>query len=215
MAGKKESELDPRLVLDTEVETMDLPVVMLTDRHANKLLSTFREYDALWETTSAETGVEKPSLKVRIVNEEMSSLLLSPVFGDNDAPKVWSSKQSIFVQTKSRWGAFFQATPPATPATHANTKAKAPPQPQTVQQEWQMYLVDMKDHQTQQLLPPAQVKTPQGHKVTTPTATLMLTPGDLYRYHIKRTCPTDLLSVNPENMRDVRVHRKRTEVSWA
>lgn len=234
MAGKKEADLlatqqstaggDAQQVHGTE--SIDLPVVMLTDVHATQLMTTFRQYhnhnnqnhNAEQEDTAEDNheynsnNIYSKVLKVRIVIEDASSVLLSPVLlGPSPAaPMVWSTKQSIFVQTQARWGAFFQVKEVAAAATSGTQQQQQqqqqPPQPQ--QQDWQMYLVDLKDHQAHKLIPPTHFKTMNGHKVSTQTATLMMTPGHLYRHLIRRSCPSDLISVNPQNQRDVRLHRK-------
>eukprot|EP01033_Poteriospumella_lacustris_P001600 gene1600-1163_t len=144
------------------------------------------------------------SVKVRIVIEEQSSLLLSPLFGDRSFPKVWMSKQTIFAQASDRWGTFFQAKDiPATPAGKKGEPSEPP------RQDWQMFLVDLKDTRVQKLLPVLTLKTPQGHKLSTDATSLMVSMGQMYRHHIRRTCPADLITVNPRNRKDVRVHPRR------
>jgi hypothetical protein len=202
MAGKNEVEMMSGGVVDRS-EIMDLPVVMLRMDHTNQLLNTFLQVRAGIEAAAAESSDKSPSsvLKVRIVNEEASSLLFSPLLGDNNFPKVWSTPQSIFVQTKGRWGAYLQAK--ETP--NANQQKSQQPS----QHEWQLYLADLKDSQAHKLIPFVHLKTPKGHKIITSTETLLQRPGDIYRHFLKRSCQTNVISVNPKNKRDVRLHRSR------
>lgn len=202
MAGKKEAEFPSSLGTSDTMETMDMPVVMLSNVQSKQLMSAYRQ-----QATDADADTEERGssiVKVRIVIEEKSSLLLSPLFGDRSFPKVWMSKQTIFAQASDRWGTFFQAKDiPATPPGKKGEPSEPP------RQDWQMFLVDLKDTRAQKLLPVLTLKTPQGHKMSTDATSLMVSMGQMYRHHIRRTCPADLITVNPRNRKDVRVHPRR------
>lgn len=206
MAGKKEAEFPSPLGNGDAMETMDLPVVMLSNVQAKQLMTTYRQQatDTSSTTTTTDGGGNNGQVKVRVVIEEQSSLLLAPLFGDRSFPKVWMSKQTIFAQASDRWGTFFQAKD--IPSTPTGKKGEPPEPPR---QDWQMFLVDLKDTRAQKLLPVLTLKTPGGHKLSTDATTLMVSVGQLYRYHIRRTCPTDLITVNVRNQKDVRVHPRR------
>lgn len=201
MAGKKEAEFPSSLSNGDAMDiSMDMPVVMLSSVQSKQLMSAYRQ-----QATDANADKRGGLVNVRIVIEEKSSLLLSPLFGDRSFPKVWMSKQTIFAQASDRWGTFFQAKD--IPATPAGKKGEPPAEPP--RQDWQMFLVDLKDTRAQKLLPVLTLKTPHGHKMSTDVTTLMMSMGQMYRHHIRRSCPVDLITVNPRNQKDVRIHPRR------
>jgi hypothetical protein len=86
--------------------------------------------------------------------------------GNNIYPKVWQTKQAIFVLSSGRWGAYFKS-------------GKG--------DDWQMFLVELIDLQAYKLMPPMTIRNRYGHKVST-TTTLLMPGTDVYRNVIQRKC---------------------------
>lgn len=149
---------------------LTIPVVMITNDHAEQLLH-------LMQTNSNRNRNNKVSqspLLVRIVVEQAPSIAISTFMGNALYPKIWQAKGVIFVQTQGRWGAFFR---------------------KNAGDEWQMYLMDLRDIHAQKLMPPITILTADKKNKLSTTPALMMSTGLQYKHFLRRQCPSYMIRV--------------------
>jgi len=149
---------------------LTMPVVMITNDHAEQLLHMMQTNS----NRNRNNKVSQSPLLVRIVVEQSPSIAISLFMGNPLYPKIWHAKGVIFVQTKGRWGAFFR---------------------KNAGDEWQMYLMDLRDIHAQKLMPPITIQTADGKNKLSTNPTLMMSTGLQYKHLLRRQCPSHMIRV--------------------
>jgi hypothetical protein len=194
--------------------SVEIPTVMLTDKDSKQLISYQHQQQHYFSQPHILSfpGMTTSPSPLKLSIQTFPSLLMGEIFGNIQYPKLWVTKNIIYTYPKGLWGAYFKLNTPIPsqqqqqqPAGETQKPQSPPSQQSTIENNWQMYLIDKRDSSALRLIPAMTIKNRGNQKIST-TSTLLQSSEQIYSQTLlKRKCVKYLKLNKEENFRIVHV----------